>query len=54
MGLVNPLTALGLFDSISIHGSKAAIQAGAASQLGRMICHLANEAGTPLINIVRR
>lgn len=40
MSFVNPITALGLVESIKKNKSKAAIQTGAASQLGRMIMKL--------------
>lgn len=54
MSFVNPLTALGLFEAISIYNGKAAIQTGAAGQLGRMLCYLCTEANIPLINVVRK
>ena len=54
MSFVNPLTALGLYEAIGTNKAKAAIQSGAASQLGRMLCYLCKEGGVPLINIVRR
>ena len=54
MSFVNPLTALGLFEAIGKNSTKAAIQTGAASQLGRMLCQLCKEGNIPLINIVRR
>ncbi len=52
--LVNPLTAVGLLDEATKRGAKAVIQTAAASQAGRMIIRLALDAGTPLVNIVRR
>jgi NADPH:quinone reductase-like Zn-dependent oxidoreductase len=52
--LVNPLTAVGLLDEAKKRGAKAVMQTAAASQAGRMIIRLAQEAGTPLVNIVRR
>lgn len=54
MSFVNPLTAIGLFECITKNKAKAAVQSGASSQLGRMLCYLAKEAKIPLINIVRR
>jgi NADPH:quinone reductase-like Zn-dependent oxidoreductase len=52
--LVNPLTAVGLLDEAKKRGAKAVMQTAAASQTGRMIIRLAQETGTPLVNIVRR
>jgi NADPH:quinone reductase-like Zn-dependent oxidoreductase len=52
--LVNPLTAVGLLDEAKKIGAKAVLQTAAASQAGRMIVRLAQDAGTPLVNIVRR
>jgi NADPH:quinone reductase-like Zn-dependent oxidoreductase len=52
--LVNPLTAIGLLDEARRRGAQAVLQTAAASQTGRMIIRLAQDAGTPLVNIVRR
>jgi NADPH:quinone reductase-like Zn-dependent oxidoreductase len=52
--LVNPLTAVGLLDEARRRSANAVMQTAAASQAGRMIIRLAQEAGTPLLNIVRR
>jgi len=54
MSFVNPLTALGLVDSIKNNKSSAAVQTGAASQLGRMIMRVCKTENIQLINIVRR
>jgi len=54
MSFVNPLTALGLVESIKNCKSKAAVQTGAASQLGRMIMKVCATENIQLINIVRR
>jgi NADPH2:quinone reductase len=51
---VNPITAIGLMDKCKEYGAKAAIQTGAASQLGRMIIKVFKENGIELINVVRR
>lgn len=48
--LINPLTALGLFESVD----KAFIQNAAASQVGKMILSLAQERDIPGIHIVRK
>ncbi len=52
--IINPLTALGLLDMMRKESHKAIIQTAAASQVGKMVLHLANEAGIPSIHIVRR
>ena len=54
MSFVNPLSALGLLDTIKQLRAKAAIQTGAASQLGRMLIKLCQRDKIPLVNIVRR
>ena len=53
MHLVNPLTAIGLIETLKEHKARAGIQNAAASQLGRMIIRLCQEERIPLINIVR-
>jgi NADPH:quinone reductase-like Zn-dependent oxidoreductase len=52
--IVNPLTATGLLESARRGRHRAAVQTVAASQLGRMLIAMAQEADYPLINIVRR
>lgn len=52
--IVNPLTAVGLVGVAKKGGHAAIIQTAAASQLGKMVLTLANEANLPIINIVRR
>lgn len=52
--IINPLTALGLFDAADEEGHAAIIQTAAASQVGRMVLKLANDKGIPAIHIVRR
>jgi NADPH:quinone reductase-like Zn-dependent oxidoreductase len=54
MLIVNPLTALALFDKCVSEGHRAAVHSAGASQLGRMLIRLANDSGYPLINLVRR
>ena len=54
MFFVNPITAFGLVDRIQLHGSAAAVQTAAFSQLGRMIIKLCKDRSIPLINIVRK
>jgi NADPH2:quinone reductase len=43
MHVVNPVTAIGLVDTIKIKGAKAAVQTAASSQLGRMIIKLCKD-----------
>lgn len=52
MLIVNPLTAVALFEACRKH--PAAVHSAGASQLGRMLIRLAQDAGYPLINLVRR
>jgi NADPH:quinone reductase-like Zn-dependent oxidoreductase len=52
--IVNPFTAYGLLQTARKSRHRAAIQTAAASQLGRMLLAMANDASYPLINIVRR
>jgi len=54
MMIVNPLTAIALFDKCVSEGHKAAVHTAGASQLGRMLIRLANDHNYPLINLVRR
>jgi len=51
---INPLTAVGLLETARRGDHPAAIHTAGASQLGRMMIVLAQEAGYPLINVVRR
>jgi len=50
---VNPLTALGMIDTMRLEGHKALIHTAAASNLGQMLVRLCKTDGIPLINIVR-
>lgn len=50
---VNPLTALGIVDTLHREGHKALIHTAAASNVGQMLVKLCNEDGIDLINIVR-
>jgi NADPH:quinone reductase-like Zn-dependent oxidoreductase len=52
--IINPLTATGLLETARRLGHPAAVQTAAASQLGRMLLAMANEANYPLIHVVRR
>jgi NADPH2:quinone reductase len=51
--IVNPLTALILFDLAGRGGHRAAVQTAGASQVGRMLVRLAAKARYPLISVVR-
>ena len=52
--IVNPLTAMGLFDLAKRGGHRGAVQNAAGGQLARMVARLFADAKIPLINIVRR
>jgi NADPH:quinone reductase-like Zn-dependent oxidoreductase len=52
--IVNPLTALGMFERIRRGGHTAAVQNAAVSQVGLMLARLCRAAGVPLIHVVRR
>jgi len=53
-GIVNPLTVLGIIDTVKKTGNNGLIHTAAASALGRMIVKLAKKENINLINIVRR
>ena len=50
---VNPLTALGMTETMKREGHKALIHTAAASNLGQMLNKICLEDGIPLVNIVR-
>lgn len=52
--IVNPLTAVGMVETVKSEGCKSFIQTAAAGQLGRMILQLAKNEGLDCIHIVRR
>jgi NADPH2:quinone reductase len=54
MLIVNPLTALALFEKCVKGRHRAAVHTAAASQLGRMLARLAIRRRFPMIHIVRR
>jgi len=55
MHCVNPLTAIGMLKRATDElKAQAVIQTAAASQLGRMLVHIAQQDKIPLINIVRK
>jgi len=51
---VNPLTALGMVETMRMEGHSALVHTAAASNLGQMLVKLCHEDGIPLVNIVRK
>jgi NADPH2:quinone reductase len=51
---VNPLTAIGMVETMRLEGHKAVVHTAAASNLGQMLVKLCNEEGIGLVNIVRK
>ncbi len=51
---VNPLTALGMVETMRMEGYKALIHTAAASNLGQMLQKICLADGVPLVNIVRK
>lgn len=51
---VNPLTALGMVETMRLEGHRALVHTAAASNLGQMLNRLCREDGVELVNIVRR
>ncbi len=51
---VNPLTALGMLETMKLEGHTALAHTAAASNLGQMLVKLCKADGVPLVNIVRR
>jgi NADPH2:quinone reductase len=51
---VNPMTALGMVETLRLEGHKALVHTAAASNLGQMLNRLCIEDHVPLVNIVRR
>jgi hypothetical protein len=50
---VNPMTALGMVETMRMEGHTALVHTAAASNLGQMLNRLCNEEQIPLVNIVR-
>ena len=50
---VNPLTALGMTETMKREGHKALVHTAAASNLGQMLNKICNEDGISLVNVVR-
>ena len=51
---VNPLTALGMVDTMRLEGHKALVHTAAASNLGQMLNKICIDEDVPLINVVRK
>ena len=51
---VNPLTALGMVETMRMEGHRALVHTAAASNLGQMLVKLCKKDGVPLVNIVRK
>src|SRR5580704_15160772 len=51
---VNPLTALGMIETMQMEGHVALVHTAAASNLGQMLNRLCQEEQIPLVNIVRK
>lgn len=51
---VNPLTALGMLETMRAEGHKALVHTAAASSLGQMLQRLCSKDGVPLVNVVRK
>lgn len=51
---VNPLTALGMVETMKREGHKALVHTAAASNLGQMLARVCSKDGIGLVNIVRR
>ena len=52
-GFANPLTALGMIDTLRREGHSALVHTAAASNLGRILNRVCLEDGVPLVNVVR-
>ncbi|MFN3235713.1 MAG: zinc-binding dehydrogenase [Pseudomonadales bacterium] len=51
---VNPLTALGMVETMRLENHKGLIHTAAASNLGQMLVKICKDDGVPLVNIVRK
>ena len=51
---VNPLTAIGMVETMRLEGHKALVHTAAASNLGQMLVKLCVSEGVPLVNVVRK
>ena len=51
---VNPLTALGMVETMKLEGHRALVHTAAASNLGQMLNRICLKDGVPLVNVVRK
>ena len=51
---VNPLTALGMVETMRREGHSALVHTAAASNLGQMLVKICKQDGIPLVNVVRK
>src|SRR5262247_4340911 len=51
---VNPLTALGMVETMRAEGHAGLVHTAAASNLGQMLVKICVKDGIPLVNVVRR
>ncbi|MBU2287626.1 MAG: NADH oxidase, partial [Gammaproteobacteria bacterium] len=51
---INPLTALGMVETMRLEGHKALVHTAAASNLGQMLNRICQKDGIALVNIVRK
>jgi NADPH2:quinone reductase len=51
---VNPMTALGMVETMTMEGHRALVHTAAASNLGQMLNRICLADGVPLVNIVRK
>ncbi|MXX31834.1 MAG: zinc-binding dehydrogenase [Chloroflexi bacterium] len=51
---VNPLTVLGMVETMRLEGHTAMVHTAAASNLGQMLQKVCTDEGIPLVNVVRR
>jgi len=51
---VNPLTALGMVETMRLEGHSGLVHTAAASNLGQMLVKICQSDGVPLVNIVRK
>jgi NADPH2:quinone reductase len=51
---VNPLTVLGMVETMRREGHKAIVHTAAASNLGQMLCRVCQKDGIGLVNVVRK
>lgn len=51
---VNPLTALGMVETMRQEGHSALVHTAAASNLGQMLVKICQQDGVPLVNVVRK